>query len=181
MKYISEKLVAFLVKDSPFWNDKRKLLTYAFELLMDKIIMATFIIIFAILTNTVIEAIVTFVAMSYFRNQFPGFHFKNFYTCIIFSLVLFYLALGFVILVPLYILRYLVYATIIFDTFFLLLLLALKVYSMKIILTFLFLIVILVVAFLSQVIVPFLFLTTLSLCYSLVMHLIQIKTEKGIS
>lgn len=176
MKYLAIALVDLLIKDSPNWWKKRELLVYSFELLLDRITMFSCIIIFSILTNTVLDGIIVFISMSIFRNFFPGFHFKHFFSCIIFSLTLFYLAIGMVVLIPDAFLTNLVYILFIFNTG-ILLFIRTKQNYVKII-SFCILLLIVSISYLYYSLVPYSFLISLSLCYSLLMFLLNISIMK---
>ncbi|WP_407659079.1 accessory gene regulator B family protein [Lactiplantibacillus brownii] len=176
MRYLSIVLVDLLIKNSPSWWGKRGLLVYSFELLLDRITMFGCIIVFSILTNTVLDGMVVFISMTIFRNLFPGFHFKHFFTCIIFSLSLFYLAVGMVVFAPDILLMKLLYVLFVFDIG-VLLFIKIKQNYVKVI-SFCILFLMISIAYLYYSLVPYLFLISLSLCYSLLMFLFNISMVK---
>lgn len=176
MRKISEKIVSALVKNDSYWNKKRDALVYTFEFLLNKVFMMFLIIIFSVITNTLIESAILFLSMTYFRNKFSGFHFDKFYKCIIFSMVLFCFSILVTLLIPIRILNVCFYFIILIN-FLLLLLIANNLDSDKVATNILLLFFITILAILYNVFISFLFLIELALLYSLLMYFITFQSK----
>lgn len=93
LKSIAEEITVALASNDIIKTEEMEAYTYGLELLIPKVILYAVILVISLITNTFLASVSFVVLLMFLRRYTGGFHCKTAETCLLFSLLIYLLAL----------------------------------------------------------------------------------------